>query len=174
MALGLGKTDFIIDSGAPLNASRCLTGPSQPYPSFAEGSMAWRLLNHLSLNYLSLLDNDPQQGALALREMLALYCHPQDLSALRQVEGMRSVSSKPITRRMPSPGPITFGRGLQITVTFDDAAFQGSGAFVLGAVLNYFFAQYVSINSFTETVIKTIGRGEIMRWPARSGQCAML
>jgi type VI secretion system protein ImpG len=75
---------------------------------------------------------------------------------------------------MPSPGPITFCRGLQITVTLDDAAFEGSGAFVLGAVLAHFFVQYVSINSFTETVIKTIGRGEIMRWPARYGQCAIL
>jgi type VI secretion system protein ImpG len=75
---------------------------------------------------------------------------------------------------MPSPGPITFGRGLQITVTFDDDAFEGSGAFMLGAVLSQFFALYVSINSFTETVIKTLSRGEIMRWPARSGLCAIL
>ncbi|MGL4486839.1 MAG: type VI secretion system baseplate subunit TssF [Yersinia sp. (in: enterobacteria)] len=174
MTQGVGKTDFIVDSSAPLLAARCLMAPSQPYPSFAEGSMAWRLLNHLSLNYLSLLDSDPQQGAVALREMLTLYCHAGDLSAQRQVEGVRSVSSKAIARRMPSPGPITFCRGLQITVTLDDAAFEGSGAFVLGAVLAHFFAQYVSVNSFTETVIKTIGRGEIMRWPARYGQCAIL
>jgi type VI secretion system protein ImpG len=174
MSLGVGKTDFILDSGAPLIAVRCLTGPSQPHPSFAEGSVAWRLLNQLSLNYLSLLDSDPQQGAVALREMLALYCHPGDVNGQRQVEGVRSISSQAITRRMPSPGPITFGRGLQITVTLDDAAFEGTGAFLLGGVLSQFFAQYVSINSFTETVIKTVARGEIMRWPAKEGLCAIL
>jgi type VI secretion system protein ImpG len=174
MAIGVGKTDFNLDDGAPVTALRCVAGPSQPHPSFAEGSMAWRLLNQLSLNYLSLLDTDPQQGAVALREMLALYCHPSDLNAQRQVEGVRSIASKTITRRMPSPGPITVGRGLQITVTLDDAAFEGTGAFVLGAVLSEFFAQYVSINSFTETVIRTIGRGDIMRWPARVGACAIL
>jgi type VI secretion system protein ImpG len=174
MAIGVGKTDFLLDEGGPVTSARCLAGPSQPLPSFAEGSMAWRLLNQLSLNYLSLLDTDPQQGAVALREMLALYCHPADLNAQRQVEGVRSIASKSITRRMPSPGPITVGRGLQITVTFDDAAFEGTGAFVLGAVLSEFFAQYVSINSFTETVIRTIGRGDIMRWPARVGACAIL
>jgi type VI secretion system protein ImpG len=32
----------------------------------------------------------------------------------------------------------------------------------------------VSINSFTETVIRTLARGEIMRWPARGGVCAIL
>ncbi|QYF95728.1 type VI secretion system baseplate subunit TssF [Massilia sp. PAMC28688] len=174
MAVGVGKTDFILDDGAPVTAVRCLSGPSQPHPSFAEGSMAWRLLNQLSLNYLSLLDTDPQQGAVALREMLALYCHPADMNAQRQVEGVRSISSRAITRRMPSPGPITVGRGIEITVTLDDAAFEGTGAFVLGAVLSEFFAQYVSINSFTETVVRTIGRGEIMRWPSKVGVCATL
>jgi type VI secretion system protein ImpG len=174
MPIGVGKTDFILDSGAPVAAVRCLAGPSQPHPSFAEGSVAWRLLNQLSLNYLSLLDTDAAQGAVALREMLALYCHPADLNAQRQVEGVRSISSKAVTRRMPSPGPITVGRGIEITVTLDDAAFEGTGAFVLGGVLSEFFAQYVSINSFTETVIRTLGRGEIMRWPARGGVCATL
>jgi type VI secretion system protein ImpG len=75
---------------------------------------------------------------------------------------------------MPTPGPITFGRGLEITVTMDDGAFEGAGAFVLGGVLSHFFAQYVSINAFTETVIRTVARGEIMRWPARGGACAIL
>ena len=42
--------------------------------------------------------------------------------------------------------------------------------FLLGAVLEQFFAKYVSINSYTETVVKTIGRGEIIRWPARIGR----
>jgi type VI secretion system protein ImpG len=28
----------------------------------------------------------------------------------------------------------------------------------------------VSLNSFTETVVKTVDRGEIMRWGARLGQ----
>ena len=43
--------------------------------------------------------------------------------------------------------------------------------FLLGAVLERFFAKYVSINSFTETVLRTLQRGEVMRWPAsRRGQ----
>lgn len=174
LPLGLGKTDFILDSGAPLAAARCLAGPSLPYPSFAEGSVAWRLLNHLSLNYLSLLDNDPERGAVALREMLSLYCHAGDVNGQRQIEGVRSIGAAAVTRRLPSPGPITFGRGLRITVTLDDAAFEGTGAFLLGGVLSHFFAQYVSINSFTETVVRTLARGEIMRWPAREGVCAIL
>jgi type VI secretion system protein ImpG len=174
MPLGVGKTDFILDSGAPLVAVRCVAGPSQPHPSFAEGSMAWRLLNQLSLNYLSLVDTDAERGAVALRELLALYCHPGDSSSERQVEGVRSIAATPVTRRMPSPGPIAFGRGIELTVTLDDAAFEGTGAFLLGAVLSRFFAQYVSLNSFTETVVRTVARGDIMRWPPMGGVCAIL
>jgi type VI secretion system protein ImpG len=174
MPLGVAKTDFILDAGGPVQAIRVLGGPSQPFPSFAEGAMAWRLINQLSLNYLSLADTDPDQGAHALRELLALYCHPLDVNAQRQVEGVRSIASKPVTRRMPTPGPITFGRGLEITVTMDDGAFEGASAFVLGGVLSHFFAQYVSVNAFVETVVRTVGRGEIMRWPARGGACAIL
>jgi type VI secretion system protein ImpG len=174
MPLGVGKTDFILDLGAPVSAVRCLAGPSEPHPSFAEGAVAWRLLNHLSLNYLSLTDSDAQRGAVALRELLALYCRAGDLNAQRQVEGVHSIATKSVTRRMPSPGPITFGRGLQVTLTLDDTAFEGIGAFLLGGVLAEFLAQYASINSFTETVVRTVGRGEIMRWPAREGLCATL
>lgn len=174
LPLGVGKTDFILEQGGPVRAVRVLGGPSQPFPSFAEGGNAWRLVNQLSLNYLSLVDTDPEQGARALRELLALYCHPLDVAGARQVEGVRSVAARKVTRRLPAPGPIAFGRGLEITVTMDDAAFEGAGAFVLGAVLSHFFAQYVSLNAFTETVVRTIGRGEIMRWPARGGACAIL
>ena len=72
------------------------------------------------------------------------------------------------------PGPITFARGLEITVLFDEAAFEGQGVFVLGAVLEQFFAKYVSLNSFTETVVATQQRKEIMRWPAQIGRRQIL
>ena len=136
--------------------------------------MAWRLLNQLSLNYLSLVDTNKEQGAAALRELLSVYCRVGDIAGQRQIEGVRSISVAPVTRKLPLPGPVRFGRGLQITLTLDDAAFEGTGPFLLGAVLAQFFGQYASINSFTETIIRTVARGEIMHWPAREGACAIL
>jgi type VI secretion system protein ImpG len=77
-------------------------------------------------------------------------------------------------RRLPVSGPITYGRGLQITMTCDDAAFEGTGAFLLGAVMQHFFARYVSLNSFTETVLRTLERNEVARWPAKLGKRVIL
>ncbi len=65
--------------------------------------------------------------------------------------------------------PIVFGRGLEITLDFDENAFRGTGVFLLGAVFERFLARYVSINSFTETVLRTGERGEVMRWQAKPG-----
>jgi type VI secretion system protein ImpG len=153
---------------------RCVAGPTAPQPSFAQGETAWRLVSHLSLNYLSLLDQDAEQGAAALRDLLRLYCGTEDSPAHRQIEGLRSVSAQPIVRRLPLPGPITYARGLQVTVTLDESAFEGGSVFVFGAVLEQFFAKYVALNSFTETHITSTARGLIMQWPARIGRCEML
>jgi type VI secretion system protein ImpG len=169
MPVGKSKTDFTLETGAPVDAIRCVAGPTKPRASVAIGETAWRLLSHLQLNYVSLLENNSGEGAAALREMLTLYCDEFDSSALRQIEGVKAVSSQPIVRRIPVPGPISFGRGLEITLTCDDGAFEGTGAFLLGAVMQQFFARYVSVNSFTETVLRTLERNEVARWPARLG-----
>ena len=147
-----------------------MTGPSHPRFSRAHGDTAWRLISHLSLNYLSITDTDDRQGAAALRELLALYGDLAEATVQRQIDGVFSVQAQPITRRAPVPGPIAFARGHEVTVHLDEAAFEGAGAFLLGAVLERFFAKYASINSFTETVVRSTERGEIIRWPARIGR----
>ena len=75
----------------------------------------------------------------------------------------------PVVRRVRRETGVGAARGLEITVTIDEKAFEGSGAFLLGAVLDRFFAEYVAMNTFTQTVIVSVERGEIMRWPVRLG-----
>jgi type VI secretion system protein ImpG len=174
MSLRQGRTDFTLESGAPVESVRVVAGPTPPRPSHAHADITWRLISHLSLNYLSLVDHDDGQGAAALRELLMLYGEMADAPVRKQIEGIRSVASQPVARRLPLSGPISFGRGLEVAILCDETAFEGSGVFLLGAVLDRFFAKYVSINAFTETVVKSIQRGEIMRWPVRIGRRAAI
>ena len=174
MAVGVGRTDFTMEMSVPVVSVRCLNGPTIPRPSLAAGRFSWRIISHLALNYLSLMDTRNGDAATALRDILRLYTEPEDRQSARQIEGLVKIACRPIVRRVRAPGPITFARGLEITVTFEDDAFEGIGAFILGAVLEQFFAKYVSLNSFTETVITTQQHGEIMRWPAQLGKRQIL
>jgi type VI secretion system protein ImpG len=160
-----GRTDFLLESGAPVAEIRCITGPTTPRSAPAWGEGTWRLLSHLSLNYLSL----QADGINLLRDFLALYADPNDSFAARQIEGVKSVSFQPVVRRMPVAGPISHGRGLGITLTLDDEAFEGTGVLPLSGALERFFGRYVSLNSFTQLRVHSATRGEIKHWPVRIG-----
>jgi type VI secretion system protein ImpG len=176
MTLRQGRTDFTLESGAPVESVRCLAGPTQPRASHAHGDTSWRLISHLSLNYLSLTDTGtgPGEQGAALRELLSLYADLADPATRKQIDGVRATANAGITRALPFPGPLVFGRGVEVSVTCDEIAFEGAGLFLFGAVLERFFAKYVSINSFTETVVRSVQRGEIMRWPTQAGLRAVL
>ena len=90
--IGKGTTDFATDIGAPLAAIRCVAGPTKPRPSHVQGDYAWRLLSHLSLNYLSLIESSAKEGAAALREMLQLYGDANDAAVQRQIDGVREIA----------------------------------------------------------------------------------
>ena len=174
MSVGRGQTDFTLETGAPVTAIRCVAGPTKPKPSVAHGDTTWRLISHLSLNYLSLVDNDEVDGAKALRTLLNLYADQNDAAIQKQIEGVKSIRSRPVSGRIPTAGPITFGRGVEVSLTCDETAFEGIGVFLLGLVLKEFFAKYVSINSFATTVLHSSERGEIKKWSPKLGQLQTL
>jgi type VI secretion system protein ImpG len=170
-----GKTDETRNTDFTLRIDEtigvyCVAGPTRPRPSHAEGDMTWRLISHLSLNYLTLVDKNPEEGAAAFRELLSLYADLGDASTSKQIAGVKSITSRPVVRRAAHPGPIAFVRGLEVAVTFVDEAFEGSGPFLLATVIQRFLAKYVTINSFTEMVFCSDSRGEIMRWQSNPGQ----
>ncbi len=174
MPVGRQATDFTLVVSAPVASVRCVVGPTPPRPCRSDGDYAWRFISHLNLNYLSLVDTDELGGAAALRELLRLYVPANDALMARQLEGLLSVSSETVVRRIPGSGPIAAGRGLGLTLLMDEAAFGGSGAVLLAAVLERFFAKYVGINGFTETSLRCTERGPVMRWPIRLGTRPLL
>lgn len=159
---GASAAELSLEGSAPIRAVRVIKGPSRPLSALREGNVAWRLVNQLSLNHLSLLDASPDEGAAALREMLRLHVHEADSAQHKQIEGLRSVRTGPVVRRLPMPGPIAFGRGVRIDLEVDELAFQGGSAFLLGCVLETFLARHVSMNGFTETHLRSQTRGEIL------------
>lgn len=180
LAVGIGSTDFTLRTGAPVASIRAVVGPTPPRESIASDQIAWQMLSQLSLNYLSIggageagMSSDAENAA-ALTELLSIYARANGVKNGRDDQGIGGVNAEPVTSKMPIKGPIVFGRGLKVDVTFDDGWFEGRSFFLLGAVLERFFARYVSMNAFTQTTIRSKERGNVMQWPARIGRRQML
>ncbi len=179
LPVGQGGADFRLLDDTSLDLF-CVAGPTRPRESVISqmrtrneiasvGVITWRLINMLSLNYLGLVERGAGHNAAALREMLSLFADLLDDATDRKIRGVRSVDSRPIVRRVRERTGSGAARGREITVSLDEKAFEGSGVFLLGAILERFFADYSGLNYFTQTVVSTPERGEIIRWPARMG-----
>lgn len=167
---GGAAPSFRLEVASPVSAVHTLAGPSAPQPSQAWGDSSWRLIARLSCNYLSLVGEGGGNGAAVLRELLALHADPSASVAARQIHGVRSVTSTAVVRRLPLPGPASFGRGLEVRVTCDEAAFEGVSLVSFGMVLAHFFSRFAAINSFVELVLCSAQRGELARFPAQLGR----
>jgi type VI secretion system protein ImpG len=85
------------------------------------------------------------------------------------VDAVRSVALTRVVRRLPMPGPIAFGRGVELRVEVDELGFEGGSAFLLGCVLERFASRHVSINGFTQLRLVGAQRGEILNGRPRCG-----
>nr|WP_204262699.1 type VI secretion system baseplate subunit TssF [Methylobacterium sp. BTF04] len=179
LPVGQAGVDFRFSDDGAL-AVVCAAGPTRPRePVVAQlrgrsetlftGAVSWRLISLLSLNPLGLVQRGAGRGGEALREALMLFADLADSAVERRIRGVRSVDSRPVVRRLRQRIGTGTARGTEVTVLFEDKAFEGTGAYLLGAILERFFAEYASLNHFTQTVIRTVERGEIMRWPPRIG-----
>ena len=157
----------------PASRPRC----RRPPPSARRrrpGPVHWRLISFVSLNFLGLDNRGSRDGAAALRELLSLFTDVSSQVTERQLQGLKSVSSRPVVRTVRRAGGYHAARGTEITLRFDERAFEGSGVFLLGAVLDRFMAEYASINSFTQVVIQSDQRGVVKTWAPRTGQGPLL
>ena len=166
---GGSAASFTLEAGLPVVTARAIAGPSRPYSSLREGGVAWRLLNLLSLNYLSLLDTGGGDAAAALRDLLGRLPMAAEPVQRRMIESIQKVTARAVVRRHPVAGPIAFSRGMQIELSMDELGHEGGSAVMFGAVLHHLFSRHASMNSHVETVLHSLTRGELMRWQPRVG-----
>lgn len=146
----------------------CLTKPTFPAQPPLQGETIWRLVSHLSLNHLSLAGG--HEGLAALQEILKLYSSHDRPATRQQIAGVVGLECKKIVCRVGADAWRGFCRGTEITVEFDEDMYVGGGAFLLGAVLNKFFALYASVNSATLLRIKRRRREGVWKeWPPTAG-----
>lgn len=162
----------LTDGNPLISRVTCLTPPTRTLrPALRHGTL-WRLISHLSLNHLSLVDGE--EGADALREILKLYDFSDSAETRGLIDGVLSVTSKNTTARTGGKGG-SVCRGVEAIITFDPDRFTGSGLYLFAAVIERFLALYSNINAFSRMTAVVRGReGVLRRWPPRLGERILL
>lgn len=160
-----------LEGAAPLSRILCLTKPTAAArPRMGRGAQ-WRLISHLSLNYLSVCEG----GRDALQEILRLYDFSESPVVRQQIAGILDVKSRRVVGRPGSMPWNGFCRGLEVTVELDEEQYVGTGVYLFASVLERFLGLYTSLNSFTQVVARTRQRKEpLKKWPPRAGEQILL
>jgi type VI secretion system protein ImpG len=162
-----------IEEGAPLAGIEALAKPTRQFNPPIAGETLWRLVSHLSVNYLSLSHSG--ESLKALREILRLYARPDDPAADQQINGIVAMECHRAVRRLGQDAWRGFARGSDIALTFDERAYVGSSAILLAAVLNRFLGLYASVNSFAQLTAHSAQKEGIWKkWPPRAGDQYLL
>ncbi len=167
LPFGNESGDFELEMSAPLKRIVALIKPTSTLRPAIGKNIYWRLVSHLSLNYLSLVE----EGKEALQQILSLYNITNSPYSERVISGIASLKSKRKFARLVSDDGIAFARGFEVEMEFDEEQFVGGGVYLFASVLERFLANYASLNSFTQLTAKTVQRKEPLRqWPPRAGQ----
>jgi type VI secretion system protein ImpG len=159
--------DFETEIVAAVSSIRCLVKPTRSRRQALGGALQWQLVSGLALNYLSLVSG----GEEALKEILRIYDFENSPSTRQQINGIVSLKSGYTTKRLGR----SFCRGVQVEITFDEEKFVGSGLYLFACILERFIGQYVSVNSFTQVIVKTQQRKETYKaWPPRNGDRTLI
>ena len=167
LPFGNQDSDFEMEGAAAMRRIVALRKPTQPVRPALGKSVLWRLVSHLSLNYLSLVE----EGKGALQEILRLYDVGRTAYSQNVIQSIVHIRSKPHFTRLISEQGVSFARGIRIEMEIDEDQFTGGGAFLFASVLDRFFGLSASLNSFTQLSVTTPQRKEgLHEWQPRSGR----
>ncbi len=163
----------LVEGHTAIRQVSCLTAPTPTLRPPTGKEHFWRLVSHLSLGHLSVVGGEA--GAIAIKEVLRLYDLRGSPETRAAIDGIIAVSSAPGVSRAPGTRSGAFCRGLDVTLVFDQRAWQDSGLFLLASVLDRFLALHATVNSFVRSRAILQGRsGPAASWPARAGAQVLL
>lgn len=170
LSYGRQGGDLTLEGGSVVRQVAMLRKPT-PNRHFDRGRGAhWRLISHLALDHMSLL----QGGLETLKEVLRLYDLSRSATSMRQLEGLTGLDYQPTTAWLPRGNYAAVVRGTQVTLTVNEESFVGVGVHVFAQVIDKFLGLYSQANSFTQLVIMSdTTEQELLRCPPRGGDSTL-
>lgn len=171
--LPYGGEDSLLEpeQSGVIASAKLLKKPSATWRAPMRQANQWRLISHLSLNHLSIVEG----GREALLEILNLYNFSNSSTLRKQIAGITQVSGKPSVTRIGRAPRQAFVRGTDIELQFDEDQYVGSGVYLMARVLDHFFGLYCTANSYTRLNVRSQQREEwLARFPPRSGSLPLV
>jgi len=171
LPFGNESGDFEVEGIGSIKGAVALHKPTPTLRPPMGRNALWRLISHLALNYLSIVE----EGKEALQEVFRLYNFSDSADLDKQISGITAVSSQRHFARINSESGIAFARGTRVQLEFDEEEYAGGGVYLFAAVIDQFLGLYASLNSFSQLVVKTRQRrGVLKEWPPRAGQAILM
>lgn len=171
LTIGNENGDFQLEGFSAVRKVIALRRPTATLRPPLGKATLWNLISHLSLNYLSLVE----EGKESFQELLRLY-NFSDLFYLRnQINGIEELKSSRQFSFVTSDQGVSLARGTRVEMRLNEELFAGGGVFLFASVLERFFGLYASMNSFSQLVVSTSQRKEVLRaWPSRAGSSILM
>lgn len=129
-------------------------------------SLHWRLISHMSLNYVSLTNVEHFKNLLRVYDFQSEHDAQKALSHERMFEGIVSLRSD-FTERLVRGAPL---RGIRVDLELNEDHFAGEGdAFLFASILNRFMGLYVTLNGYSQLNVRLTRSGQVHSFPPRWG-----
>lgn len=124
----------------------------------------WKLLSHLSFNYVSIASPEAFSSLLGLYDWTEDDPNRAERGANRRIrDGLRDVRWEP-DERVVGRGAVW--RGARVTIEVDEGAFATEGDLCLfGLVLHAFLSMYATMNAFVHLVVRELPSGKTYAFP---------
>jgi len=149
---------------------RNITTPTIPIEPVIQGNALWNFLSHLSLNLTSYSSHED------MKKLLSLYIFEGKDKArtsanMKRIESIEGMAMKPSDRLIE--GLLMRGQEIELLLRKDHFASVGD-MLLFCSILDLFFSEFSSFNTFTRLIIKETITGEQFVWTERLGHRALL
>lgn len=161
-----GEISKPTSSSSGLMTFENIMSPSEHQNVPSGPSMLWRLLSHLSLNYLTLAETDNLKALLGLYIFSSNSGNTLEVANRKRIAGLSNIAVTPCDRLISGVAM----RGQSINVTVNPANYAGIGdMYLFGVLLDRLFSSFASINCFTEFSLTDEATEIVYNWPIRTG-----
>jgi type VI secretion system protein ImpG len=166
-ALQVGDIHVPTDSSPAFVKFRNITPATSSATPPLGGDLHWRLISHLSLNYVSLVDAEALRGVLELYNFQVMRDPRAARANTRRLQGIHALRSEPAEALVR--GSVVRGTAINLDALEDHFAGEGD-LFLFSTILNEFLSLHATLNSFTQFSVHGLQGGETLEWPHRIGQ----